>query len=70
MVYGILVMVETDDKSTEAPTEQNLVDEIRSNLDSTYWLQQGDIMWFEVHALSPGMRSVLTRIGGKEENRG
>lgn len=61
MVYGILVMVETDDKSAEAPTEKQVTDEIQSNLESTDWTRRGDVMWFEVHALTPKLRSRIGR---------
>lgn len=55
MVYTILVVVETDDKSVEAPTQQQVVDEIDSNLESTGWRAHGDILRCEVTAVGDAL---------------
>lgn len=60
-VYGILVMVETDEQATEPLAEKAVVDEIHSNLESTEWVKTGDIRWFEVHALTPKLSGRMTQ---------
>jgi len=48
MVYGILVLVETDEASQEAPSIQMVADEVQSDLESTDWYRFKDITRIEV----------------------